>query len=143
MLLGIDPLLTGEVLLHLDRMGHSDLVVVSDAHFPAYRVGGTVLDVAGSSPRVVQAVTSVLRLDDVNPVSLMDANEPLLDVQRELLAAAGIAPEDATLVERFAFYDVAARASLIIRTTETRIYANAILSKGVTPDYTPRASAAA
>lgn len=135
MLLGIDPLLTGEVLMHLDRMGHSDLVVVADAHFPAYRLGDTVLDVAGSSPRVVQAVTSVLRLDDVDPVSLMDANEPLLRVQRELLAAAGVALEDATRVERFAFYDLAARASLIIRTTETRIYANAILSKGVTPDY--------
>lgn len=139
MLLGIDPLLSGEVLLHLDRMGHSDLVVVADAHFPAYRVGETVLDVAGSSPRVVQAVTSVLRLDDVDPLSLMDANEPLLRVQRELVAAAGVTPEQATLVERFAFYDVAGRASLIIRTTETRIYANAILSKGVTPDYRARA----
>jgi L-fucose mutarotase len=142
MLLGIDPLLSGEVLLHLDRMGHSDLVVVADAHFPAYRVGGTVLEIAGTSPRVVQAVTSVLRLDDVDPVSLMDAEQPLLAVQSELLAAAGVAPEAATLVERFAFYEVAARASLIIRTTETRIYANAILSKGVTPEYPPRVPAA-
>jgi L-fucose mutarotase len=135
MLRGIDPLLTGEVLLHLDRMGHSDLVVVSDAHFPAFRLGGTVLDIAGSSPRVVQAVTSVLQLDDVDPVSLMDANEPLLPVQHELLAAAGVAPEGARLIERYAFYDVAARASLIIRTTEARTYACAILSKGITPDY--------
>jgi L-fucose mutarotase len=133
MLLGIDPLLNGEVLLHLDRMGHSDLVVVSDAHFPAFRLGTTVVDVAGSSPRVVQAVTSVLQLDDVDPVSLMDANQALLPVQHEILAAAGVAADGARLIERFAFYDIAARASLIIRTTETRIYACAILSKGVTP----------
>jgi L-fucose mutarotase len=135
MLLGIDPLLTGTVLLHLDRLGHSDRVVVSDAHFPAYRFGVPVLEVAGSSPRVVQAVASVLRFDDVDPLSLMDANEPLLPVQLEILEAAGVVPDDARLIERFAFYDVAARASVIIRTIETRTYANVILSKGVMPEY--------
>ena len=44
----------------------------------------------------------------------------LLEVQREL-------------VERFAFYDTAAKAELIIRTGETRIYGNALVRKGVVP----------
>ena len=35
MLTGINPLLTGELLWHLDAMGHSDAVVIADAHFPA------------------------------------------------------------------------------------------------------------
>jgi L-fucose mutarotase len=37
------------------------------------------------------------------------------------------------MVERFAFYDLAAKAELIIRTGEVRIYGNAIFRKGVTP----------
>ena len=35
MLEGIHPLLSGELLHHLDDMGHSDAVVIADAHFPA------------------------------------------------------------------------------------------------------------
>ena len=35
MLTGIDPILTGALLAQLDAMGHSDAVVVADAHFPA------------------------------------------------------------------------------------------------------------
>ena len=38
MLTGIHPLLTGELLAHLDAMGHSDAVVLADAHFPADRL---------------------------------------------------------------------------------------------------------
>ena len=57
MLEGIDPLLTGELLLHLDRMGHSDAIVVADAHFPAWVVGTRVVDLPGTTtPQVVAAV---------------------------------------------------------------------------------------
>ena len=35
MLQGINPLLTGELLKRLGEMGHSEAVVVVDAHFPA------------------------------------------------------------------------------------------------------------
>jgi L-fucose mutarotase len=132
MLLGIDPLLNGELLLWLDRMGHSDLVVISDAHFPAFRLGPHVIDVAGASPQVVQAVRSVIALDDVSPVTLMQSPEPQ-DVQAELVAAASVSDSGVQLVDRYAFYELAATANLILRTTETRIYANAILRKGVTP----------
>ena len=43
MLTGIDPVLSGELLLHLDAMGHSDTVVIADAHFPAARLGERVV----------------------------------------------------------------------------------------------------
>lgn len=134
MLKGINPILTGELLALLDRMGHSDTVVIADAHFPAYRLANTVVEVALGSPEVTEAVCSVLELDDVNAVQLMDSEGQALQVQEELVAAAGNPDESrVNLVERFAFYDVAERANFIIRTTETRIYANVILSKGVTP----------
>jgi L-fucose mutarotase len=130
---GIDPVLTGELLLHLDAMGHSDAVVVADAHFPAHRIGARVVDLpALASPRVLSAIRSVVPLDDAPGLDLMEsADGEMLDVQRELIAAAGAGADDVRLVERFAFYDAAAPAYLVVRTGETRKYGNAILRKGV------------
>lgn len=134
MLKGINPILNGDLLALLDQMGHSDTVVITDAHFPAYRLADVVIDVAVDAPTMTEAVCSVLELDDVDSVQLMDSNGLALEVQEELVSAAGNPPADQVkLVERFEFYEVAKKANFMIRTTETRIYANVILSKGVTP----------
>lgn len=133
MLEGIHPLLTGELLLHLDRMGHSDSVVIADAHFPAWGLGARVIDLPGTTtPEVVAAIRTVLPLDDAPGIDLMDsADGEVLDVQRELMAAAGTVLETTRFVERFAYYEVAASAYLMVRTGETRKYGNALLRKGV------------
>lgn len=133
MLEGIHPLLTGELLLHLDRMGHSDAVVIADAHFPAWGLGERVVDLPGTTtPEVVAAIRSVLPLDDAPGIDLMtSADGDVLDVQRELMAAAGTAVETTGFVERFAYYELAATAYLLVRTGETRKYGNALLRKGV------------
>ena len=138
MLLGMDPVLTGRLLEALDAMGHTDSLVIADAHFPAARLsGGRQIELPGlSTPRVLRAVCSVLPLDDAPSLDLMASPEPgLLEVQRELVEAAGLdaAGEGHQLVERFAFYDLAEQAQLIIRTGETRIYGNALVRKGVVP----------
>lgn len=133
MLKGIHPLLTGELLLHLDRMGHSDAVVVADAHFPAWGIGTRVVDLPGTTtPEVVAAIRTVLPLDDAPGLDLMtSADGEVLDVQRELMAAAGTEVATTGFVERFAYYEVAKRAYLLVRTGETRKYGNALLRKGV------------
>ena len=133
MLEGIHPLLTGELLLHLDRMGHSDSVVVADAHFPAWALGARVVDLPGTStPEVVAAIRTVLPLDDAPGIDLMtSADGEVLDVQRELMTAAGTDVDTTRFVERFAYYDVAKGAYLMVRTGETRKYGNALLRKGV------------
>ncbi|VXB01390.1 L-fucose mutarotase [Microbacterium sp. 8M] len=133
MLEGIHPLLTGELLLHLDRMGHSDAVVVADAHFPAWALGTRVVDLPGTStPDVVTAIRTVLPLDDAPGMDLMaSADGEVLDVQRELMVAAGTDEQSARFVERFGYYDVAKSAYLMVRTGETRKYGNALLRKGV------------
>ncbi len=133
MLQGIDPLLTGELLKHLDEMGHSEAVVIVDAHFPAAGLAERLVTLPGTTaPEVVAAIRTVLPLDDVLPLDLMtSADGGVLDVQRELLAAAGVAEEDARFVDRYAFYDVAAAGYVIVRTGETRKYGNAILRKGI------------
>ena len=133
MLEGIHPLLTGELLLHLDRMGHSDAVVVADAHFPAWGLGARVVDLPGTTtPEVVAAIRTVLPLDDAPGLDLMaSADGEVLAVQRELMDAAGTAVDTTRFVERFAYYDVAKDAYLLVRTGETRKYGNALLRKGV------------
>lgn len=133
MLEGIHPLLTGELLLHLDRMGHSDAVVVADAHFPAWGLGARVIDLPGTTtPEVVAAIRTVLPLDDAPGLDLMtSADGEVLDVQHELMAAAGTAVDTTRFVDRFAYYEVAADAYLLVRTGETRKYGNALLRKGV------------
>lgn len=133
MLTGIDPVLTGELLCHLDEMGHSDSVVVADAHFPAARLGRRVVTVpALETPRVLRAVRTVLPLDDAPALDLMRALESeLLPVQLELLDMAGVGRDEVRLLARSEFYDVAAKAFLVIRTGETRTYGNALLRKGL------------
>jgi L-fucose mutarotase len=133
MLSGIHPLLTGEMLLHLDRMGHSDAVIVADAHFPAFAVGTRVIDLPGTtSPAVLAAIRSVTPADDAPALDLMrSADGTVLDVQRELVDAAAVGAEGTRFVERFDYYDLARAAYLIVRTGETRVYANALLRKGV------------
>jgi L-fucose mutarotase len=133
MLTGIHPILTGELLAYLDAMGHSDAVVLADAHFPADRLATRLLVFPGlSTPDVLKAVRTVVPLDDAPGLDLMtSADGTRLPVQEELIAAAGAGEQDVRFVDRHAFYDVAAEAFLIVRTGETRTYGNAILRKGV------------
>lgn len=136
MLLNLDPLLTGRLLLALDEMGHGDAVVIADAHFTASKLARKhLIDLPGiDSPRVLRAIRSVIVPDTYGPaLDLMEAPDGLLPVQEELIAAADLQGAESRMVERFAFYDLAAQAELIIRTGETRVYGNALFRKGVTP----------
>jgi L-fucose mutarotase len=132
---GIHPVLTGELLAHLDAMGHSDAVVVADAHFPAARLASRLLTFPGlTTPQVLAAVRTVLPLDEAPALDLMAAPPGTeVPVYEELLAAAaaGAGEGDVRWLDRHAFYAEAARAYLVVRTGETRIYANALLRKGV------------
>jgi L-fucose mutarotase len=89
-LTSIHPILTGELLAHLDAMGHSDAVVLADAHFPADRLAGRLLVFPGlSTPDVLAAVRTVVPLDDAPAIDLMtSADGTRLPVQDALIAAA-------------------------------------------------------
>ena len=139
MLQGVNPLLTGPVLLHLDAMGLSDAVAVVDAHFPAARVGRVVIDLPGTTaPEVLAAVRSVLPPDDAPALDLMtSADGSVLPVQEELTAAAGLTTGDVRYVDRFAYYDLVQGAHLVLRTGETRVYGNALFRKGLVTQPSP------
>ncbi len=133
MLQGIHPLLTGELLWHLDAMGHSDAVVVADAHFPAGAVATRLITLPGTTtPEVLAAIRTVIPLDDAPSLDLMaSADGTVLDVQGELMAAAGVDRATTRFVDRFEYYDLARTAFVVVRTGETRKYGNALLRKGV------------
>ena len=139
MLTGISPILTGELLALLDAMGHSDAVVLADAHFPADRIASRlVLLPTLGTPEVTRAVRTVLPLDDAPAVDLMrSADGEQLPVQADLVTAAACPEDSVRFLERHAFYDEAAAAFAVVRTGETAPYGNVILRKGLVTDHGP------
>jgi L-fucose mutarotase len=133
LLTSIHPILTGELLAHLDAMGHSDAVVLVDAHFPADRLADRLLTFPGvATPAVLTAVRTVVPLDEPPAIDLMkSADGSRLAVHDELIAAARAGEDEVRFLARHDFYDVAAAAYLIVRTGETRAYGNVVLRKGV------------
>src|SRR3712207_1315870 len=60
----VHPMLTGELLYLLDRMGHGDLLGLVDRNFPAYRYGAPVIDFRGvDTAAAAEALLSVYPLD--------------------------------------------------------------------------------
>lgn len=132
MLIGIDPLLTGPLLAALDRLGHGDRLVIADANFPAHTTGSEVLALPGiASPTALAAVATVFPIEAEGRVRVMASPDGSLPIHAELARAASAHGEvEAEEVERFAFYE-AARGATVVLTGETRPYGNAILVKGV------------
>ena len=138
----IPPLITPELLHALAAMGHGDDVVIVDANFPAQstaeKAGARLLTLAGAtSPQALEAILTLLPIDTfVDDASwtmqvVGDATTvpPAVAEFHALLAAAG-ERRPATL-ERFAFYDLARGARVIVQTGEQRKYGNIVLRKGV------------
>jgi len=147
MLWGIDPLLDADLLYALRRMGHGDEIAVVDANFPAAStaastVTGQPLYMSGvSSARAVEAILSVMPLDSFVPDPAMRmevVGEPTTvpPVQREVQQVVDrAAGQHLPLigVERFAFYDRARSAFVILVVGERRHYGCFIFKKGVLP----------
>lgn len=132
MLLGIDPLLSGELLLALDMMGHGDALVISDANFPAQRLGRRhIITLRGiDAPSAARAIFTVFPIDAAESVGIMGSPHGRLPVQRQLLdecpsEQAATAEE----IERHAFYALAEKAALIVQTGDSRPYANLLVHK--------------
>ncbi len=139
MLKSIDPIITAPLLGALLEMGHGDELVIVDTNFPTYSVGRRVVEMPGmTATRVLEAILSLFPLDDFvdSPAATMrprtpeDARVIFGEFQTACDAAEGrtITIEQ---VERFAFYERAKKAYVVIRSGERRLYGNIILTKGV------------
>ena len=141
MLKNIDSLLSPDLLRVLRAMGHGDEIAIVDANFPAASTAKRLIRLDGATaPRALDAVLSVMPLDDFvdNAAFRMEvvgdalAEVPIYDDFRATLAKheTGKAAALARL-DRHAFYARANNAFAIIATTETRLYGNILLVKGV------------
>jgi L-fucose mutarotase len=142
MLIGISPLLSPELLATLCRMGHGDEIVLADAHFPGESVNDMVVRADGLRiPDLLDAILPLFALDAYvdSPVYMMDAGpgdtlDPLVEASYRTMVDKHWPETPAIIrVERFAFYEQARQAFVVVMTGETAKYGNIILKKGVTP----------
>ena len=143
MLKGINPVLSPELLKALCEMGHGDELVIADGNFPCESVGKNAIVVRAdghSTTEILDAVLSLIPLDTYTekPIALMEVvkgdNTPTPEIWKEydaLFEKYELEHHDIEMTERFAFYERAKKAYLIIATGETAIYANVLLKKGV------------
>jgi L-fucose mutarotase len=140
MLKNIPSILSPELLKILMEMGHGDELVIADGNFPAASIAQRLirLDGHGVCP-VLEAILRLFPLDPYveKPVSLMQVvpgdtvKTPIWDEYRKILRAGGEPFKEFDMVERFAFYERAKKAYAVIATSESALYANIILKKGV------------
>lgn len=138
MLNGIDKLLTGDLLKALSDMGHGDELVIADANFPGETCAKRLIRLPGvDAVRVAEAIMSVFPLDTYSesPAIAMALTES--DAKKGMKRPAILGEYEKAIdhplteIERFAFYERAKTAYLVIQTGEERIYGNLILVKGV------------
>jgi L-fucose mutarotase len=143
MLKGIPSILSPELLKVLCEMGHSDTIVIADGNFPSETIGKDAIVIRADGhgvPELLEAILKVFPLDTYvdTPVSLMqvmpgdNVETPIWNEYEKLVAAADERGAAAIgQIERFAFYEEAKKAYVIIATGEGALYANVMLQKGV------------
>ena len=143
MLKGIPAIISPELLKVLCEMGHSDTIVIADGNFPAETIGKDAIVIRADGhgvPEILEAILKLFPLDTYveKPVSLMQVmpgdtvETPIWDVYKKIVAEVderGNAAFDE--VERFEFYERAKKAYAVVATSETAIYANIMIQKGV------------
>ena len=140
MLKKISPLLSPELLKTLAEMGHGDELVLADGNFPSASIAQRLIRADGHGvPALLIAIIQLLPLDTFveRPIALMavvpghNYQPTIWDEYRRIIIASGEPFSDFEYIERFAFYERAKNAYAVIATSETALYANIILKKGV------------
>jgi L-fucose mutarotase len=142
MLIGIDSVVSPDLLDALFRMGHGDEIVLADAFFPGNSMNNRVIRADGIKiPLLLNGILSLVNLDSyvLHPVVMMaPVSGDSLDETAEKSYRAVIDkhwPDTPVIerIERFVFYERAKNAFAVVMTGETIKYGNIILKKGVIP----------
>ncbi len=142
MLKGIPAILSPELLKALCEMGHGDELVIADGNFPSQSIGKNAIVIRADGHGVNELLDAILTLVPLDtyvdkPVGLMEVvpGDPVVptiwDDYKATMKNHEEDPSRIEFIERFAFYERAKKAYLIIATGETAIYANILLKKGV------------
>ena len=140
MLKGVPDIISPQLMKTIMEMGHGDQIVLADGNFPAASNAKRLVRCDGHGvPELLDAILKFFPLDVYidKPVSLMavangDDYEPTIwDEYTEIVSKYDESKSDFEYVERFDFYKKAKEAYAIVATSETALYANVILQKGV------------
>ena len=140
MLKNIPSIIPPDLLKILMEMGHGNEIVIGDGNFPAAAYAQRLVRCDGHGvPEILDAILQLMPLDTYvdSPLTLMevvekDADDPEIWAKYKEIARKH-EPDNCKFeqMERYAFYERAKDAYLIIATGEKAIYANILLKKGV------------
>ena len=143
MLKGIPKILSPELLKVLCEMGHGDRIVIADGNFPSESVGKNAKVIRADGHGGAEMLEAILTLMPLDPyveksVKLMQVipgdpvETPIWDEYAEIVERVGGCNRGVIgEVERMAFYEEAKGAYAVIATSESALYANIMLQKGV------------
>jgi L-fucose mutarotase len=139
MLKNIPPILSPDLLHALRAMGHGDEIVIVDANFPAESSGPPVIRLDGLlATDVADAILTLMPLDtfvDEQAFAMEVVDNPKKREQThkdfDKLVKKHEPGMKLSLLERFAFYERASQAFVIVQTGERRLYGNILLKKGI------------
>ncbi|MFJ7932739.1 RbsD/FucU family protein [Sporosarcina sp. NPDC096371] len=139
MLKHISKNLSPELLKILMEMGHGDEIVLADGNFPSASHANNLIRLDGQMmPAVLESILTLFPLDTYveSPVTYMatpqeEASPAIWESYATILSETGNERVTIQQVDRFEFYNRAQQAYAIVATSETALYANIILKKGV------------
>ncbi len=140
MLKNIPSILSPDLLKVLMEMGHGDELVIGDGNFPAATMAQRLVRLDGHGvPEILEAILQLFPLDTFEPNAFLmervakdkGMEIPVWDVYTKIAKAGDEGFVDFGFIERYKFYERAQKAYAIIATSETSLYANIILKKGV------------
>ena len=143
MLKKILGILAPELVKLMMEMGHGDEIVFADGNFPSEEYGRRVVRLDGYGiPDVLEAVLKFFPLDTYTPqpVVLMEVvpgdevETPIWDEYKKIIEnSEELKGLENCLkhMERFAFYERAKKAFVVVATGEPSLYANIIFKKGI------------
>jgi len=138
MLKGIPKNLSPELLKILMEMGHGDELVIADGNFPAASNAKRLVRADGLDvPPLLDDILTLYPLDTYVPHSVTfmqvvegDPIPTIWDTYEQIIAKHDPQAKYEN-IDRFEFYERARNAYAILATSESALYANIILKKGV------------
>jgi len=136
----IPRIISPELMFVLMKMGHGDEIVLADGNFPADSNAQRIVRADGHAvSELLDAILQFLPLDMfvaepafvMRPVDDAEPEPPIWSDFRRIMKEHDGREVPVQQVERFAFYEQAKNAYAIVATSESVLYANLILKKGV------------
>jgi L-fucose mutarotase len=140
MLKGIPAILPPELFKVLMEMGHGDELLIADGNYPRFGQPDRVIRCDGHGiPEILDAILIFMPLDSYveHPVTLMEVlpNDPYIPEIWDKYREIGFRHEENGLrekaINKFDFYEQGAKTYAVVTTSESALYANLILKKGV------------